>query len=926
METTPSNSSCHIDQLQGIINELCRDGSHQTGDWQGLLEKASSLIIDLQNVGLGMLNKTNCIKLENMAVTLWNYAVAMKTKGALSKLSNAKLRNVAFLMVTYANDGSVDEINLKKQIIMGMKTGRAWIDCCQPEAADRVLTITNKCAQHLHGIVVDRKNQSGGTDGIDGEKLSIEKDMFKLLCYKAEVAVAQSKNMEALTAVQIAEEMMERFPKEGAFLSMLCYNFGVDTFNRRQYEESISWLRKSFDLGKGRQDVGAKNHARTLRLLANAYLEWNPTQNLDKALNAVTLANTEHLHPAGLFLKLKILLATGERGSAIHSGLDEVIRHADTSIDLGLSVLQLLKEHNGYESAGDFPSKLVQRFEKSPDLGRILVFQLETLLQCHNLNGAKQFAEECITAHNTGKPLDATTKKLFHVAFWEQAALCFEHKEYSEALEWYNYSLSLFSPSESLSMNMAKLQRNRASCYLQQQLIPQAKEAIEEALKCDTSAAHTHYIIYKLALMESDGQKAISSLEKMLSGIKNVECFDKSSNYGLICLAAQLALEQNSNSTACIALEYLVNHSTNSQQVLTALRCLVRLRIGAVDSGDAQENSMAMIIPHVRTAYNKLLVICDTEESSQIRVQEEATWFMKIAWNLAVKCEDDPFCMKEFFTLCFQLLSLSPSDTSSASRQQTCTLMSAAGCLQIARQTNEEVHKKEAFEEVLHHIQNYRSLVHSGESRIWTVNQKPDTSDILLLLYEFEACVKLNDSCAENILEKALTMPQPEPKMFESLAALAIEPPADNKSLCVRALKVAIRTHLQKETPDFQRCSKDIHSLIQLSLSGVGNREFLNKEETLSYFKETVEIIANKAMGQFPEIEILWLMTKAWNCGIQFYSSANYDEAEKWCGLSMSMLKYLPTMRSNYEEQMNSVYSQVLSGIDKSKGQRSLEE
>ena len=51
-------SSCFSD----IINELCRDGSHQSGDWHGRLEKASSLIVDLQNIGLGMINKAKCIK------------------------------------------------------------------------------------------------------------------------------------------------------------------------------------------------------------------------------------------------------------------------------------------------------------------------------------------------------------------------------------------------------------------------------------------------------------------------------------------------------------------------------------------------------------------------------------------------------------------------------------------------------------------------------------------------------------------------------------------------------------------------------------------------------------------------------------------------------------------------------------------------
>ena len=48
--------------------------------------------------------------------------------------------------------------------------------------------------------------------------------------------------------------------------------------------------------------------ARTLRLLANAYLQWDGSLYWQKALNAISLANSEHNHPAGLVLKTNILL------------------------------------------------------------------------------------------------------------------------------------------------------------------------------------------------------------------------------------------------------------------------------------------------------------------------------------------------------------------------------------------------------------------------------------------------------------------------------------------------------------------------------------------------------------------------------------------------------------------------------------------
>jgi hypothetical protein len=45
-----------------------------------------------------------------------------------------------------------------------------------------------------------------------------------------------------------------------------------------------------------------------------------------------------------------------------------------------------------------------------------------------------------------------------------------------------------------------------------------------------------------------------------------------------------------------------------------------------------------------------------------------------------------------------------------------------------------------------------------------------DKSDLLMLLYEFEARCKLGDPAVEEVLEVLLKIPNPDPKPFETIA------------------------------------------------------------------------------------------------------------------------------------------------------------
>ena len=127
--------------------------------------------------------------------------------------------------------------------------------------------------------------------------------------------------------------------------------------------------------------------------------------------------------------------------------------------------------------------------------------------------------------HNTGSPMELEARKHLHLVLWEQAAHDFERSEFAGALDWYNYSLSMFPPSEK-DKNIAKLQvgsyllsrmiknfenlavlclclsqRNRCSCYIQLKEYEMATEAIQSAKRQDPHCPQTQFLIFKLALL-----------------------------------------------------------------------------------------------------------------------------------------------------------------------------------------------------------------------------------------------------------------------------------------------------------------------------------------------------------------------------------------------------------------------------------------
>ncbi|NXT47086.1 TEX11 protein, partial [Pluvianellus socialis] len=839
-------------------------------------------------------------QVEESAINLWNWAVTRHVDSVVNDVQRAKLRFVACRLVCLCAGSDPPEGTILRQILMSMKTAKGWMDIGKADLADGFLEIAMSSIETLYARLL--KGSDGEAD-THVHKADVEKNLFKVLSYQAESAVAQGDFQKAVMCVQRCKDMLMKLPKETCYLSILCYNFGVETYERKSYEQSSFWLSQSYDIGKMdvKYSVGKEMQAKVLRLLATAYFEWDCNLYLDKALKAISLANQENLHPAGCFLKIKILLKSGASDEDIDSAVAEFL-HREMSLDFCLNTAKLLLEH-GRESLGfDFLKSLAERFESSPDLGKITLLLIEFLLQNKRELLAKQKVEEIILGHYTGKQLLPEALNRLHIILWDRAAKHYEAKSYSEALHWYNYSVSFYTPGQ-IDQNLAKLQRNMSSCYLHLKQIDKAKEAVKEAERCDPTSIFTKFSVYKIAVMERDTDKAVEAVIEMGKlAEKPSQCEDKlrvdeNTGSNLLSLAAQIALENEQEVVAIKALEYLSEHVQDCRQLFAALKCLVRLTLSKV-MAENEEKSVTCVLNNPFSAAHKRLAESFTEEkfTGDMRILD-AHWFRKVAWNLAVQFRGYPEKMRDFFLLSFKLSQFCPSDKAVLMAQKTCLLMAAAVDLEMGRQEVAPSKQTELFTQALQHLQACKE--------IWKVLKltgdfAKDPTDTLLLLYEFEARSKLSDPTLHNLMESVWEQPQMEVKTLEIIASLAMESPARYPVLCKKALKSALNLHRKQTVIDAVKFSKCLHSLINLSLpTGLTDLDASVLQEAWDYFEDALSVVSNT--DAYPEVEILWLMTRAWNTGIFQYTVGKYKEAEQWCGLGMRFLSHLGSLKKSYE-------------------------
>ena len=81
----------------------------------------------------------------------------------------------------------------------------------------------------------------------------------------------------------------------------------------------------------------------------------------------------------------------------ILSGFDDVLRHPDLSIDMGLTSIKLLLQHNRFDIAFESIQELSKKFQHSPDLGSVWTTHFEMLVEAGKIQEAKKLVANIIS-------------------------------------------------------------------------------------------------------------------------------------------------------------------------------------------------------------------------------------------------------------------------------------------------------------------------------------------------------------------------------------------------------------------------------------------------------------------------------------------------------------------------------------------------
>ncbi|XP_057306627.1 testis-expressed protein 11-like isoform X2 [Hydractinia symbiolongicarpus] len=647
------------------------------------------------------------------------------------------------------------------------------------------------------------------------------------------------------------------------------------------------------------------------------FIELGEEEHFKKALEAIDLSLQQHVHLKSLQFKLKIMLLLNMEDAEIMEVFHNIINDPVLKVESGLECIRLFVEKNRFKLCYDALDVMNSKYSNFNENIQVQLKKLECLLTEQRIPEAKAVIQtELLRGSKNGAAFDKNILKQLQLLLWETAHQFFEKSDFLESLCWYNYSLQFMEQSNDDHDNLSKLQRNRCSCFLEMKNYTEALAAIKEAKSHDSNSPQVYFLLFKIHLLMHSDDQAIEAVEKLSQ--LGLESDSVENVHGLICLTAQLAFECGNRKISEAVLEKMIVHVKEPKQLLVSLRCLTRLKFT-----NLSENSSLEEVSNILHLIEKANGIFKNMNDAELKdMHQEISWFNKIAWNLALSSSDFPNEMQQSFLICYELSQMLPKEELNFSQQKSCLLM-AAGCgLQNARDLRTEQERADKLREVLEIVKQYY-IVYKKLKENNASFQDPMLG--FLLCYEFEVKARLGQHDLDDLFEKAMELPSGQVKVFENFASSSLSIP-DAMENSVKALKLAIKCHMEQTIVDFPAVSKVIHSLISVSLQKGGSTNAASKEEAYKFYEDTLKIIEGEAQGQYPEMETIWLMTKAWNCGIHLYSAHHYEVAQKWCTLSMKFLKHLKELKSNYEPHMSSVFADVLSRIQQSKVQMQVEE
>ncbi|KAH9249931.1 hypothetical protein BASA81_012308 [Batrachochytrium salamandrivorans] len=429
---------------------------------------------------------------------------------------------------------------------------------------------------------------------------------------------------------------------------------------------------------------------------------------------------------------------------------------------------------------------------------------------------------------------------------WKLGDQAMQVSQWEDAISWYNICLTLISTNIADIHNGAVLYRKIALCYYELKGFDKALKGCLEAQKTELESDRplTLFMLYIVYLEQNDTKQAMIPLDSRLDlYIQAAGVAHKKDKQGIVKDILKLVVSSGHMDW---------NLDTTKSQILTVLRCLIRLTK----------------ITYKNKQFFAVLVF---KLANYWKITE--TYHNKIMAT-GVAADSSLF-------------------------------ITTLGQLSVAHTSN-TTEKADMFKKASTFADEFEAVLKSLSELDASFQVSTDTAVLQLLPARFEICIYQQQwEVASDIISKAKSV-QASCTILEQLSDLVLRYDTPD-GLAFEAIKAMLDEQMRHSSDiDILRFSSWYRTLVRISMH-------LNTDSIL-LFEQVMSLIKSmQSTKSYPKMEIKWLMISAWNEGCDQWSVHNSDGGRQWSEMALSLGMYvddseplLDKMRASYMSLMDS--------------------
>ncbi|KAI7215800.1 hypothetical protein KC333_g5221 [Hortaea werneckii] len=451
-------------------------------------------------------------------------------------------------------------------------------------------------------------------------------------------------------------------------------------------------------------------------------------------------------------------------------------------------------------------------------------------------------------------------------------------------------------------LNKAKIWRKAIISALARTDVTAAREAYYSMPPACQNEDMSRYLAFKIALKSEDNELADESLHALSKHAdKDTSCF-----YACILEAEQA----RSRHLAVLGLQRLLDKQLHGTHLPSLLRCTARLMMKELESAESQTNKAAEeIVSLFERARDNIKVLRQgTEDQWRVEIQ----WWSKNAYNLALKLCDTihPELLVRLLTVCVRFLDCYPNDGGAMHaedvlrRKSSCHFLSACGLIVLARSAdNDHEYGRRMYLQARQEIASFRADVakiektRMGDASLDKESTTRSSRLFQLLKFDLEAILHLQQWHQLNqAFNTFLKFPEGGDN-WDSLADLIL-------IIHQQAPSIELGPHATSRIPQLlQRCINETwkkdRDIVKMSrwLRLAFSMHLHDQDNGLALkLVEQAAAIARKGYNgegeEYPNVELTWLATMAFNKAIDCLASGDYGGCQSWADAALELAYY----------------------------------